>query len=44
MDRGIGEGRGYEGIEFGDCGGVSLEVIFVARPFETALETSKLVT
>lgn len=43
LDRGIGEGRRYEGIEFGDGGGVRLELIFVARPFETALETSKLV-
>jgi hypothetical protein len=43
LDCGVGEGRGYEGVEFGDGGGVSLEVIFVARAFETALETGELV-
>jgi len=43
LDRGIGEGRRYEGIEFDDGGGVSLEIVFVTRAFETTLETGKLV-
>ena len=43
LDRGIGEGRCYECIEFGDGGEVSLLVIFVTRAFETALETGKLI-
>jgi hypothetical protein len=43
LDGGISEGRRYEGIEFDDGVGVSLEVVLVTRAFETTLETSKLV-